>query len=181
MAAKYKVAIIGTGRMGGLIEDEIPSNAYSSPYGHFSSYASIDETEVVAAANRGEERLQRFSKRFGVSNTYLDYREMIEKEQPDIVSVTTAIRPPGRPDHIRRRARREGHLRGEGSVRVPRGGGQRQGCRHVQRRRLQLGRHAAAPRRVRAHGSGHRRRRHRRTPIRRSCLPTPTSSSTTRT
>ena len=90
MAAKYKVAIIGTGRMGGLIEDEIPSNAYSSPYGHFSSYASIDETEVVAVANRGEERLARFSKRFGVSNTYLDYREMIEKEQPDIVSVTTA-------------------------------------------------------------------------------------------
>ena len=66
MAARYKVAIIGTGRMGGLIEDEIPSNAFSSPYGHFSSYASIEETDVVAAANRGEERLQRFSKRFGV-------------------------------------------------------------------------------------------------------------------
>ena len=31
MAAKYKVAIIGTGRMGGLIEDEIPSNAYLQP------------------------------------------------------------------------------------------------------------------------------------------------------
>ena len=53
MAAKYKVAIIGTGRMGGLIEDEIPSNAYSSPYGHFSSYASIDETEVVAVQRTG--------------------------------------------------------------------------------------------------------------------------------
>ena len=90
MAARYKVAIIGTGRMGGLIEDEIPSNAFSSPYGHFSSYASIDETEVVAVANRGEERLARFSKRFGVSSTYLDYREMIERERPDIVSVTTA-------------------------------------------------------------------------------------------
>ena len=44
---------------------------------------------MVAVANRGAERLQRFSERFGVTNTYLDYREMIDKEQPDIVSVTT--------------------------------------------------------------------------------------------
>jgi predicted dehydrogenase len=87
--AKYRVAIIGTGRMGGLIQDEVPDNAFSSPYGHFSSYDSIDETEVVAVANRGAERLERFTKRFGVANAYLDYREMIEKEKPDIVSVTT--------------------------------------------------------------------------------------------
>ena len=85
----YRVAIIGTGRMGGLIEDELSVNQFSSPYGHFSAYASIEQTEVVAVANRGTERLQRFTKRFGITNTYLDYREMIEKEKPDIVSVTT--------------------------------------------------------------------------------------------
>ena len=90
MSSKYKVAIIGAGRMGGLIEDQIPYNSFSSPYGHFSAYKKIDNTEVVAVANRGEERLDRFRKRFGFDNTYLDYREMIEKEKPDIVSVTTA-------------------------------------------------------------------------------------------
>lgn len=89
MSAKYRVAIIGTGRMGGLIEDELPPGGFSRPYGHFSAYDFIKETEVVAVANRGEERLKRFSNRFGVTNTYLDYREMIEKEKPDIVSVTT--------------------------------------------------------------------------------------------
>jgi predicted dehydrogenase len=88
-AAKYRAAIIGTGRMGGLIEDELTVNQFSSPYGHFSAYQAIAETEVVAVANRGAERLERFSKRFGVDNTYLDYREMIEAEKPDIVSVTT--------------------------------------------------------------------------------------------
>jgi predicted dehydrogenase len=87
--AKYKVAIIGTGRMGGLIEDELKPNAFSMPYGHYSAYRAIAETEVVAVANRGEERLKRFAERFEFSNTYLDYREMIEKERPDIVSVTT--------------------------------------------------------------------------------------------
>ena len=87
--AKYRVAIIGTGRMGGLIEDELTTNQFSSPYGHYPAYQAIAGTEVVAVANRGTQRLTRFSERFGCRNTYLDYREMIEKEKPDIVSVTT--------------------------------------------------------------------------------------------
>lgn len=86
---RYRVAIIGTGRMGGLIEDEIAAGSFSKPYGHFSAYQAIEQTEVVAVANRGAERLERFKQRFGVTNTYLDYREMIDKERPDIVSVTT--------------------------------------------------------------------------------------------
>ena len=53
---KYQVAIIGTGRMGGLIEDELPVNQFWKPYGHFSAYEAIEETDVIAIANRGEER-----------------------------------------------------------------------------------------------------------------------------
>lgn len=89
MPETYRVAIIGTGRMGGLIEDELPIGSWSKPYGHFPAYDAIPETRVVAVANRGKERLDRFANRFGVTNTYLDYREMILKEQPDIVSITT--------------------------------------------------------------------------------------------
>ena len=89
MSEQYRVAIIGTGRMGGLIEDEQDIRGFMTPYGHFPSYDSMPETTVVAVANRGKERLERFCKRFGFTNAYLDYREMIEKEQPDIVSVTT--------------------------------------------------------------------------------------------
>lgn len=89
MTKNYRVAIIGTGRMGGLIEDEIGPGNFSKPYSHFGAYAAIVETQVVAVANRGAERMQRFADRFGVTNTYLDYRAMIEKEKPDIVSVTT--------------------------------------------------------------------------------------------
>ncbi len=89
MSNQYRVAIIGTGRMGGLIEDEQDIRGYMTPYGHFPSYDAMPETTVVAVANRGKERLERFCRRFGVTNAYLDYREMIEKEKPDIVSVTT--------------------------------------------------------------------------------------------
>jgi predicted dehydrogenase len=91
IARAYRVAIIGTGRMGGLTEDEPHSSSFHRPYGHFSAYQAIEETEVAAVANRGEARLRRFAERFGIpaSATYLDYREMIERVQPDIVSVTT--------------------------------------------------------------------------------------------
>ena len=89
MSTNYRVAIIGTGRMGGLIEDEIAPGNFTKPYSHFCAYDAIAETEVVAVANRGAERMQRFANRFGVTNTYLDYRTMIEKERPDIVSITT--------------------------------------------------------------------------------------------
>ena len=43
----YRVAIIGTGRMGGLIESELPINQFSSPYGHFSAYAAIEQPGTV--------------------------------------------------------------------------------------------------------------------------------------
>lgn len=89
MSNQYRVAIIGTGRMGGLIEDEIGAGSFSKPYSHFCAYGAIAETQVIAVANRGAERLQRFATRFGVTNTYLDYRAMIEQERPDIVSITT--------------------------------------------------------------------------------------------
>ena len=88
--SKYRVAIIGTGRMAGLMEDEQPhTNRYTKPYSHFASYGAIEETEVVAVASRGADRMKKFSERWDFHNTYLDYREMIETEKPDIVSVTT--------------------------------------------------------------------------------------------
>ena len=88
---KYRVCIIGTGRMGGFIDDELTPPAFHLPYGHFNAYQAIPETEVVGVANRGEERLKKFAERFNIprERTYLDYREMIEREKPDIVSVTT--------------------------------------------------------------------------------------------
>ena len=89
MDSIYRVAIIGAGRMGGLLEDENPPNIFRKPHGHFAAYSAIEETEVVAIAGHSEGRLKMFTERFGITSTYLDYREMIEQEKPDIVSVTT--------------------------------------------------------------------------------------------
>ena len=88
----FRVAIIGGGRIGGLLEDEQPPNTFRKPHGHFAAYSAVDQTEVVAVAGRRPGRLQMYTERFGITNTYLDYREMIEKEKPEIVSVTTQSR-----------------------------------------------------------------------------------------
>ena len=79
---------LGVEIIGGLIEDELDPNQWTIPYGHFSAYGAIEETEVVAVANRGEERLKRFVDRFGITNTYLDYREMIEKARLDALVIS---------------------------------------------------------------------------------------------
>ena len=87
--ARYRVAIVGAGRMAGLLEGERPPSAFRKPHSHFASYAAVEETEVVAVAGRNEGRLAMFAQRYEMTNTYTDYREMIRRERPDIVSVTT--------------------------------------------------------------------------------------------
>jgi len=87
---KYRVAIVGCGRMAGSIDDEVPDyKACILPYSHAAAYAEIEETEIVAAADLDPEKLEKFCKRWNVPARYTDYREMIERERPDIVSITT--------------------------------------------------------------------------------------------
>ena len=77
--------------MGGTIDDEItyPHNDFILPYGHAGAYKAVEQAELVAAADVDEQKLQRFCDRFEIPERYADYRDMIERERPDIVSVAT--------------------------------------------------------------------------------------------
>ncbi len=47
----YRVGIIGCGRMGGTIDDEVTGSSHADfvlPYGHVNGYAAVPETQVVA-------------------------------------------------------------------------------------------------------------------------------------
>ena len=93
----FRVGVIGCGRMANTIEDEQINRrkqrpyrgGLALPYSHAAGYAAIDETEIVAACDIHEGRLANFVERWNVPAAYTDYREMIEKENLDIVSVTT--------------------------------------------------------------------------------------------
>ena len=74
-ASKYRVAVIGrTGR---------------GNYGHGLDvvWNDIDRAEVVAVADRDSKGRAAASKRLKAPRAYADYRKMLEKERPQIVSV----------------------------------------------------------------------------------------------
>lgn len=86
----YKIGIVGCGRMAGSIDDEVLD--YPSvllPYSHAAAYATLPNVQMIAAADINAEALARFQKRWSVPQGYADYRQMIRKARPDIVSVAT--------------------------------------------------------------------------------------------
>src|SRR5437868_13825738 len=73
-SGRYRVAIVGMGGMGKT---------------HYRTYATHEKTTVVAACDVRPERVKAFIADCPVEHTYSDWREMIERERPDILSVVT--------------------------------------------------------------------------------------------
>ena len=74
MSDKYRVGIIGCGGIAGL---------------HVQGYRGVEEVEIVAIADPVEEALNAFGENHNIQTRYLDPREMLDKENLDIVSVAT--------------------------------------------------------------------------------------------
>lgn len=92
MGKTYRVCLIGCGRMGATIDDEVRDRPHSHlwlPYSHAAGYVAVESTELVAVSDVVQEKVDAIQKRYDVPRGYTDYREMIEKEQPDIVSIAT--------------------------------------------------------------------------------------------
>jgi predicted dehydrogenase len=84
MAKRYRVAVVGTGRVGALWETDPPTGI-----SHAGAFALLPECEVVAGVNRGRARLEEFGRRFGVTALYSDYAAMLAEVRPEIVCVAT--------------------------------------------------------------------------------------------
>src|SRR5687767_4146567 len=75
MPRNFKVAVIGrTGR---------------GDYGHGldAVWRQVDNVQIVAVADENEAGRQAAQRRLAAPNAYADYREMLQKERPHIVSV----------------------------------------------------------------------------------------------
>jgi predicted dehydrogenase len=78
--------------MGAFIDNEVrTSRSIVLPYSHAAGYEACERTDLVAGADLRPDVLAAFGERYGVppEHRYTDYREMIERERPDIVSVAT--------------------------------------------------------------------------------------------
>ncbi|MBE2270742.1 MAG: Gfo/Idh/MocA family oxidoreductase [Anaerolinea sp.] len=56
---------------------------------HLKSYLNVPNVEVVALAEPQEARLQQVGRLYEVPNLYTDYRELVERDDLDVVSVAT--------------------------------------------------------------------------------------------
>jgi len=87
----FKVGIIGAGRKALTIDDETRwlLNYDELPCTHAAAYALNPYTNVTALANPGADAGQYFTQHYGEVSAYQDAREMLEREQLDIVSIAT--------------------------------------------------------------------------------------------
>ena len=84
----YRAALIGCGRMRAFIDNE---GTTPHAFSHAAGYLACSRTELVALSDPRAEVMDRAGERYGVApeHRYRDYREMLEHERPDIVSVAT--------------------------------------------------------------------------------------------
>jgi len=81
---ELKVGIIGCGRSN--LEEQ---GRKGISHLHAQGYLDVGETRIVALADIVPEYAEAFRERFGGERIYTDYREMLEKEALDVVSVCT--------------------------------------------------------------------------------------------
>ncbi len=68
---KVRVCIIGAGQMANRV--------------HYPSLASFEDVEMAAICDIDEARLHETAQRWGIGQTFVDYRQMVEAVQPDAV------------------------------------------------------------------------------------------------
>ena len=74
MSNKYRVAIVGCGGIS---------------HAHGNAWRNVPEIEIVGACDEKFESLSRFATEYEVENTYNDLRQMLEKQNPDVLVVAT--------------------------------------------------------------------------------------------
>ena len=84
----YRAAVIGCSRMGAFIDNEAPRKF---PISHAAGYEASSRTDLVACSDLRTDVMEQFGKRYGIpmEHQYTDYKEMLAREHPDIVSVAT--------------------------------------------------------------------------------------------
>ena len=88
----YRAAVIGCSRMGGFIDNEVIGYpTIVLPMSHAAGYTACERTDLIACADTRPEVMAEFGRRYNVppAAQYTDYRELIDREKPEILSVAT--------------------------------------------------------------------------------------------
>ena len=78
--------------MGATIDDEVkdrPNSYLWLPYSHAAGVVACDRTDLVTVSDVDGDKSEAIRERYGARTSYTDCREMIEKEDLDIVCIAT--------------------------------------------------------------------------------------------
>lgn len=83
----YRVAVIGCGAIGGR-NDSLRGWTQGQPaLSHAGAYRSHPRTDLVAAADPDLARRDEFARAWKVPSLYTDFRQLLDRESPDLVSI----------------------------------------------------------------------------------------------
>ena len=83
---KYRCAIIGCGRIASLFDEH---DVFIKPSTHGGIYTTHPKTKLVSACDINNKRLKDFGKKYKCNSLYNDYRDMLDNEDIDILSICT--------------------------------------------------------------------------------------------
>lgn len=87
---RYRVGVIGCGRIGSTIDDEVQGNtSVILPFSHTAAYMEEPRVRVVAAADMDPAKREDYRQRWHVENVYDSHIALLEHEELDVVSVCT--------------------------------------------------------------------------------------------
>ena len=87
---RYRVGVIGLGRMGSTICEEVVGyEAFRLPYSVAGACVDSDRLELSCGADLLVDKRQAFAAKWGCEAVYGDFVEMIERERPDMVAICT--------------------------------------------------------------------------------------------
>ncbi|MBI4309496.1 MAG: Gfo/Idh/MocA family oxidoreductase [Candidatus Omnitrophica bacterium] len=84
---KYRAAIIGCGRIAGDFDDDPLMRQNYGISTHAGAYADNPGIDLIAAADLSPDKLDKFGRRWGVSRLYKDHKELLAKENIDVLSI----------------------------------------------------------------------------------------------
>ena len=83
---KFKTGIVGCGRIGSLLEEDL---LRGKPCTHAGGFSALPSVRLSAGCDIDPKRLQKFGKRWNVTGLYTNYGEMLEKENLDVLCIAT--------------------------------------------------------------------------------------------
>ena len=78
--------------MGAFIDNEVvDAPGHVPPYSHTAVYSACDRTDLIACSDLRPEVMEEVGRQFNIpkEQQYINYKELIDREQPEIVSVAT--------------------------------------------------------------------------------------------